>query len=49
MAPEVYQQVQRAMNWPFGAALAFVLMLTTLILTIGATALAQHRYRKWAE
>jgi putative spermidine/putrescine transport system permease protein len=49
MAPEVYQQVQRAMNWPFGAALAFVLMATTLIMTVGATALAQHHYRKWAE
>lgn len=49
MAPEVYQQVQRAMNWPFGAALAFILMITTLALTIGATALAQRRYRRWAE
>lgn len=49
MAPEVYQQVQRAMNWPFGAALAFILMATTLALTVGATALAQRRYRRWAE
>jgi putative spermidine/putrescine transport system permease protein len=49
MAPEVYQQVQRAMNWPFGAALAFILMLTTLVLTVVATALAQRRYRRWAE
>ena len=49
MAPEVYQQVQRAMNWPFGAALAFILMITTLALTVGATALAQRRYRRWAE
>jgi putative spermidine/putrescine transport system permease protein len=49
MAPEVYQQVQRAMNWPFGAALAFILMLTTLVLTVGATALAQRRYRRWTE
>ena len=49
MAPEVYLQVQRAMNWPFGAALAFILMLTTLVLTVGATALAQRRYRRWSE
>ncbi|MGA7803613.1 ABC transporter permease [Bradyrhizobium sp.] len=49
MAPEVYQQMQRAMNWPFGAALAYVLMFTTLLLTVGATALAQRRYRRWAE
>lgn len=49
MAPEVYQQVQRAMNWPFGAALAFILMITTLLLTVGATALAQRKYRRWTE
>jgi putative spermidine/putrescine transport system permease protein len=34
MAPAVYEQITRASNWPFGAALAFVLMLTTLILTM---------------
>lgn len=49
MAPEVYSQVQRAMNWPFGAALAFVLMATTLALTVAATALAQRSYRRWAD
>lgn len=49
MAPEVYQQVQRAMNWPFGAALAFILMITTLVLSVGATALAQRHYRRWAD
>jgi putative spermidine/putrescine transport system permease protein len=49
MAPEVYQQVQKSMNWPFGAALAYILMATTLALTVGATALAQRRYRRWTE
>jgi putative spermidine/putrescine transport system permease protein len=49
MAPQVYTQVQRAMNWPFGASLAFILMVTTLVLTVGATALAQRRYRRWSE
>lgn len=49
MAPQVYTQVQRAMNWPFGAALAFILMMTTLFLTVAATALAQRRYRRWSE
>ncbi|WP_127091986.1 ABC transporter permease [Aquabacter cavernae] len=34
MAPAVYEQITRASNWPFGAALAFVLMFTTLVLTV---------------
>jgi len=49
MAPEVYQQVAKAMNWPFGATLAFVLMTVTLLLTSVATGLVQRRYRRWAE
>ncbi|VVE27970.1 ABC transporter permease [Pandoraea terrigena] len=34
MAPEVYTQISQANNWPFGAAMAFVLMFTTLVLTL---------------
>lgn len=34
MAPKVYEQITKANNWPFGAALAFVLMVTTLVLTL---------------
>lgn len=34
MAPKVYEQITRANNWPFGAAMAFVLMFTTLALTV---------------
>ena len=49
MAPEVYQQVAKAMNWPFGAALAFVLMAVTLVLTTTANILVQRRYRRWSE
>lgn len=37
MAPEVYTQISQANNWPFGAALAFVLMTTTLVLTLVST------------
>ena len=48
MAPEVYRQVAEAMNWPFGAALAFILMVVTLVLAVVASHLAQRRYRKWA-
>lgn len=49
MAPTVYQQVAKSMNWPFGAALAFILMTVTLVLTVGANTLVQRRYRRWAE
>lgn len=34
MAPKVYEQITKANNWPFGAAMAIVLMLTTLLLTV---------------
>lgn len=49
MAPTVYQQVSKAMNWPFGSALAFILMAVTLILTVAASSVVQRRYRRWAE
>lgn len=45
MAPLIYGQFQLN-NWPFGAAVAFVLMTTTLVLTVVAN-LALHRsYRR---
>lgn len=45
MAPLIYGQFQLN-NWPFGAAVAFVLMTTTLVLTVAAN-LALHRsYRR---
>ncbi|MBN8188824.1 ABC transporter permease [Salipiger thiooxidans] len=47
MAPTVYQQITEAMNWPFGSALAFVLMGMTLGLTVGLTLAVQRRYRRW--
>ena len=49
MAPTVYQQVAKVMNWPFGAALAFVLMAVTLVLTTTANVLVQRHYRRWSE
>ena len=33
LAPAIYDQFTRAGNWPFGAALAFMLLTTTLVLT----------------
>lgn len=42
MAPKVYEQITRANDWPFGAALAFVLMFTTLALTVVSTTLVNR-------
>jgi putative spermidine/putrescine transport system permease protein len=33
-------------NWPFGGAIAFILMIATLILTGAANMLVQQRYQK---
>ena len=48
MAPEVYNQVAKAMNWPFGTALAFILMLVTLAFTVAANLLLRRHTRRWA-
>src|SRR5699024_1994230 len=33
MAPKVYEQITKANNWPFGSAMAVILMVSTLVLT----------------
>jgi putative spermidine/putrescine transport system permease protein len=45
MAPLVFGQMQLG-NWPFGAAVSFVLMVTTLVLTATAGYRIQKRYRR---
>ena len=45
MGPLIYGQFQLN-NWPFGAAVAFVLMAATLTLTATANILIQRRYRR---
>jgi len=35
MTPEIYQQFVGLNNWPFGAALAFVLLVVTLVVVLG--------------
>lgn len=37
MAPTIYLQMSANMNWPFGSALAFVLIALTVLLTIGSS------------
>ena len=45
MGPLVFGQF-RLNNWPFGAAIAFVLMTATLVLTATANILVQRRFRR---
>jgi putative spermidine/putrescine transport system permease protein len=45
MGPLVFGQFQLN-NWPFGAAIAFILMTATLVLTATANVLIQRRYRR---
>ncbi|CAN1570200.1 PotB ABC-type spermidine/putrescine transport system, permease component I [Rhabdaerophilaceae bacterium] len=45
MGPLVFGQFQLN-NWPFGAAVAFILMAATLVLTATANVLVQRRYRR---
>ncbi len=44
MGPLVFGQFQLN-NWPFGSAIAFILMAATLILTAAANLIVQRRYR----
>lgn len=46
MGPVVYGQFAGLNNWPFGAALSFVLMTATLLLTVVSNVLVQRRYRR---
>ena len=48
MGPLVYNQFLQQNNWPFGGAIAFILMIGTLILTLAANLLVQQRYRNAA-
>jgi putative spermidine/putrescine transport system permease protein len=46
MAPVVAGEVLQQSNWPFGAAVSFVLMAVTLALTAGANLLIARRRRR---
>jgi putative spermidine/putrescine transport system permease protein len=43
MAPVIYNEFTQKTNWPFGGAIAFILMAVTLSLTIAANALLRRR------
>ena len=46
MAPAVYDQFSKGSNWPFGAALAFILLIATLTLTVVGSAVLARRGRR---
>ena len=46
MAPVVANEVLNQNNWPFGAALSFMLMLVTLLLTVFANVFVARRYAR---
>jgi putative spermidine/putrescine transport system permease protein len=45
MAPLLFWAFSSDNNWPFAAAIAFILMATTLLLTAAANRLIPRRYR----
>jgi putative spermidine/putrescine transport system permease protein len=45
MAPLLFWEFNTNSNWPFSAALAFILMATTLLLTTLANSIIPLRYR----
>jgi putative spermidine/putrescine transport system permease protein len=42
MAPLIYNEFTQKTNWPFGGAIAFILMTVTLLLTVAANLLFQR-------
>jgi putative spermidine/putrescine transport system permease protein len=46
MAPAIYDQISKASDWPFGAALSLVLMVVTLLLAMTSNWLIHRRYAK---
>lgn len=45
MAPALYKQIAVASNWPFGAAMAFILISVTFVVTMVSTLILAKQYR----
>ena len=45
MAPVLYKQIAVASNWPFGAAMAFILIAVTFAVSIAATYILTKQYK----
>jgi len=46
MAPSIYGQISRASNWPMGSAMAMILLMTSLLISLFANWLIHRRYQK---
>lgn len=46
MAPSLYAQITKASNWPFGSAMALVLVCATLVIAVSSSWLIHRRYVK---
>jgi putative spermidine/putrescine transport system permease protein len=46
MAPVIYNEFTQKTNWPFGGAIAFILMSVTLALTVAAILIIQRRSQR---
>jgi putative spermidine/putrescine transport system permease protein len=46
MAPTIYKQMTAIMNWPFAAALAFMLISLTALLTVASTILFERAAKR---
>lgn len=46
MAPSVYGQITKASNWPFGSAMALVLVVATLLVALTSSWMIHRRYVK---
>ena len=44
MGPLVFQQIAKVGNWPFGSALAWVLMMVTLVMTVVSATYLNRKY-----
>jgi putative spermidine/putrescine transport system permease protein len=45
MAPVLYRQIAVASNWPFGAAMAFILIAVTFLVSIASTWILTKQYK----
>ncbi len=46
MSPAIYSEIAESANWPSGAAMAFILLVLTLVVTYAYTSILENRYRR---
>jgi putative spermidine/putrescine transport system permease protein len=46
MAPALYDQITKAADWPFGSAMALILVVSTLVMALISHSLINRKYAK---